>query len=114
MLSLGQMLQSNPPKRNRFYALSGIEEEEEYADVDNGNLLVLFFVNSLLDQGCTLSMFTPLLDNQFDLQPEILHKPFLVSYPIDQSIKDEGVCIEVYAIVESPYVVKLGVIKFKS
>ena len=73
-----------PPKRNRFYVFKGREEQEKSTDVYNSNLLVFFFpVYALLDPGSTLAMVTLFVANQFDLQPEILHKPFLVSYPID-------------------------------
>ena len=68
------------------------EEQENSADVDTGNLLVLsFHVYAILDPGSTLYMVTPLLTNQFDLLPEILHEPFLVSTPIGDSVMDKGV-----------------------
>ena len=95
--------------------MKGREEQENSADVDNGNFLVLsFHVYALVDPGSTLSMVTPLLTNQFDLLPEILHEPFLVSTPIGDSVMAEGVCREVDDIVESPFEIKLGVIRFKS
>ncbi|XP_069146091.1 uncharacterized protein [Solanum lycopersicum] len=55
-----------PPKRNRFYALK-------------------------LDPGFTLSFVTPLVSSKFDLLPEILHGPFLVSTTIGDGIRDERV-----------------------
>ena len=48
-------------------------------------------------------MVTPLVDNQFDLLPEILYEPFLVSTLIRDSVKAEGVCGEVDGIVSSPF-----------
>ena len=81
-----------PPKRNRFYALKGREEQENSTDVDNSNLLVFSFpVYALLDLGSTFYMVNPLVSNQFDLLPEILHEPFLVSTPIGDSVTAEGV-----------------------
>ena len=72
--------------------------------MDNGNLLVIFCAYILLDLGSTLSMFTLLLPNEFDLLPVILHEPFLVSTHIGNNVKAEGVCIEVYGIVSSLFV----------
>ena len=104
-----------PPKRNQLNALKGREEQEKFAVVDNGNLLVFSFpVYALLDLVSTLSMVAPIVANQFDLLPEILHEPFLVSTPIGDIVKAEGVCREVDDIVESPFEIKLGVIRFKS
>ena len=48
-------------------------------------------------------MVTPLVDNQFDLLPEILYELFLVSTLIRDSVKAEGVCGEVDGIVSSPF-----------
>ena len=59
-------------------------------------------------------MVTPFVANQFYILPEILHEPFIVSRPIEDSVLDERVCIEVYDIVASPFEIKLGVIRFKS
>ena len=73
-----------------------------------------FPVYALLEPGSTLSMVTPFVDNQFDLFPEILHKQFLVSTPIGDSVKAEGVCREIDGIVLSPFELKLDVIRFKS
>ena len=63
-------------------------------------------VYALLDPGSTLPMVTPLLANQFDLLPKILHESFLVSTPITDSVMDEGACIEVDGIVASPFEIK--------
>ena len=71
-------------------------------------------VYALLDPGSTLPMVTPLLANQFDLLPEILHEQFLVSTPIGDSVKAEGIRREIDGIVASPFEIKLGVITFKS
>ena len=83
--------------------------------MDNDNLLVFYFpVYALLDPGSTLSMVTFFVANQFDLLSEILHEPFLVSNPMGDSVKAEGVCREVDGIVASLFEIKLGVIRFKS
>ena len=104
-----------PPKRNQLNALKGKEEQEKSTDVDNANSLVFsFLVYALLDQGSTLSVVTPIMDNYFDLLPEILHEQFLVSIPIGESAKAEGVCREVDGIVASPFEIMLGFIRFKS
>ena len=52
--------------------------------------------------------------NQFDLFLEILHETLLVSTPMGDSVKAEGVCGEVDGVVASPFESKLGVIRFKS
>ena len=59
-------------------------------------------------------MVTPFVANQFDLLSEILHEPFLVSTPIADSVKAEGVCTKVDGIDSGPFEIKLGVIRFKS
>ena len=83
--------------------------------MDNSKLLVFSFpVYALLDLGSTLSMVTPFVANQFELLPRILHEPFLVSTPIGDIVKAEGVCREVDGIVASPFEAKLGFIGFKS
>ena len=59
-------------------------------------------------------MVTPFVANQFYILPEILHEPFLVSTPIGDSVKAEGICREIDGIVGSTFEIKLGVIRFKS
>ena len=83
---------AEPLKRNRFYSLKGREEQEKSADVVTGNLHVFYFpMYSFLDPGSTLSFGTPLVASKFDLLPEILHEPFLVSTPIGDIIRAERV-----------------------
>ena len=83
--------------------------------MNNGNLLVFSFpVYALLDQGSTLSMVTLFVSNKFDLLPEIVHEPFLVSTPIGDGVNAKGVYREVHEILASPFKIKLGVIRFKS
>ena len=59
-------------------------------------------------------MVTPLVAYQFDLLLEILQEPFLVSTPIGDSVKAEGIRREIDGIAASPFEIKLGVIRFKS
>ena len=95
--------------------MKGREEQEKSTDVNNGNLLVFSFpVYALLDLGSTLSMVAPIVANQFDLLPEILHEPFLVSTPIGDNVNASGVCREVDGIVANPFEITFGVIRFKS
>ncbi|XP_069150531.1 uncharacterized protein [Solanum lycopersicum] len=54
---------AEPPKRNRFYALKGREEQEKSADVVTGS---------------TLSFVTPLLALTFEILPEVLHDPIVI------------------------------------
>ena len=73
---------AKPPKRSRFYALKGREEQEKSADVVTCKLFVFSLpVYALLDQGSTLYFVTPLVACKFDLLPMILREPFLVSTP---------------------------------
>ena len=39
----------------------------------------------LLDPGATLSFVTPLIEIKFDILPDILHEPFIVSTPVGES-----------------------------
>ena len=52
---------------------------------------ITFPVHELFDPGSTLSFVTPLVASKFDLLPEILHEPFLVSTPIGHNIRAERV-----------------------
>ena len=46
---------------------------------------------TLLDPRSTLYFITPLVASKFELLPEILHEPFLVSTPIGDNNKAERV-----------------------
>ena len=50
-----------------------------------------FLVYPLLDVGSILSFVTPLAASKFNLLPDILHEPFLVSTPIGDSVRVERV-----------------------
>ena len=43
-------------------------------------------VYALLDPGATLSIITTLVAKKFDILPDILHEPFIVSTPVGESI----------------------------
>ena len=74
---------AEPPKRNRFYALKGREEQQKSVDVVTG-MLEVFSTSAytLLDPGSTLSYLTPLLALTFEILPEVLHDPIVVSMPL--------------------------------
>ena len=40
----------------------------------------------LLDPDATLSFFTPQVATNFDILPDILHEPFIVSTPVGESV----------------------------
>ena len=83
---------AEPPRRNRFYTLKGREDQEKLTDVVTGTLHVLNLpVYALLDSRSTLSFVTPLIASRFDMLPEILHDPILVSTPIEDIIRAEKV-----------------------
>ena len=74
-LAIGSNVYS--PKKNRFYALHFMGEQESYPDVLTGMLQVFSIdVYVLLDQGATLSFSTPLIARKFDVLPEIINEPF--------------------------------------
>ena len=66
-----------------FYDLKGREELKKSSDVVTSTLHVFsFLVYALFDLGSTLSFVTPLVASKFDLLPDVLYEPFLVSNPI--------------------------------
>ncbi|XP_069145474.1 uncharacterized protein [Solanum lycopersicum] len=78
---------SDDPKKNRFYTLRSRGEQETSPDLVTGMLKVFSpDVYSLLDPGATLSFVTPLVAKNFDILPDILHEPFIVSTPVDESV----------------------------
>ena len=67
-------------KKNRFYALLYRSEKETSYDVVTGILKVFSIdVYVLLDPGDTLSFVTPLVAKKFNILPDVLHEPFIVS-----------------------------------
>ncbi|XP_049360778.1 uncharacterized protein LOC125825494 [Solanum verrucosum] len=78
---------SNAPKQNRFYALQSRGDQESSPNVVTGMLKVfLIDVYVLLDPGATLSFVTPFVAMQFDMLPEVLLQPFMVSTPVGDSV----------------------------
>ena len=51
-------------------------------------------VYALIDPYSTLSFFTPLVAKKFNILPDILHEPFIVSTPVGESVVAKG-CIEI-------------------
>ena len=75
--------------KNKNYAFKGRGEQEKWADVATAHfLLCSLSVYAYVDPGSTLSFVTPLLSSEFDLLPDIIHEPFLLSTPIADNIKD--------------------------
>ena len=50
-------------------------------------------IYDILDPGATLSFFTPLVAKKFDMSPDILHKPFIVSTSVGESVVAKRVYI---------------------
>ena len=48
-------------------------------------------IYALLDPGSTLSFKTPLLALTFEILPEVLHHPIVVSIPLGENIRTDGV-----------------------
>ena len=49
-------------------------------------------VYALLDFGATLSFVTPLVAKKFDILPDFLHEPFIVSTPVGEFVVAKRVC----------------------
>ena len=72
---------------NHFYALCSSGEQESSPNVVTGMLQVFSIdVYALLDLGSTLSFFTPFVASQFDIFPNILNEPFMVTIPVGDSM----------------------------
>ena len=78
---------SDAPKKNRFYALRSKGEQETSPDVVTG-MLKVFSIDAyaLLDPGATLSFVTPLVAKCFEILPDFLHEPFIVSTLVGDSV----------------------------
>ena len=71
---------SDAPKKKRFYALHSIGEKHTSPDMVTDMFKVLSIdVYALLDPITTLSFVTPLVAKKFDILPDVLHEPFVVS-----------------------------------
>ena len=83
---------SDAPKKNRFYALRSRGEQDTSLDVVNSMLKVFSLdVYPSLDPDATLLFVTPLVDKKFDILPNILHEPFIVSTPMGESVDAKSV-----------------------
>ena len=72
--------------------MKGKEEQEKSADVVTGMIQVLSTsVYALLDPGCTFSFVTPLLALTFEILPEVLHDPIVVSTPLGENVRNDRV-----------------------
>ena len=49
------------------------------------------FVYALLDQGSMLSFVTPLLSLTFDILPDVLHDPIVISTPLGENVRTDRV-----------------------
>ena len=68
------------------------EEQENSVDVVIGMLQVFStFVYALLDPRSTLSFVTPLLSLTFEILPEVLHDPIVVSTPLRENVRIDRV-----------------------
>ena len=92
----GQASYSNEsPKKNHFYALRTRGEKETSYDVVICMLKVFSIdVYALLDPCTTLSFVTSLVAKKFDILPNILHKPFIVSTSVGKSVVEKR-CIQI-------------------
>ena len=78
---------SDAPNKNHFNALHYRGEKETSPDVVTDMLKVLSLdVYALIDPCSTLSFFTPLVAKKFNILPDILHEPFIVSTPVGESV----------------------------
>ena len=78
---------ADPTKRNKFYALKGMEEQEKFVDVVTRMLQVFStFFYSLLDLGYTLSFVTLLLALTFEIFPKVLHDPMVINTPLGENV----------------------------
>ena len=77
----------DPPKNNLFYVLRSRGEQESSPDVVT-SMLRLFDIDvyALLDLGATLYFVTPLIDRMFDILPDILNEPFILTIPVRESV----------------------------
>ena len=84
----GQTSGSNDaPKKNHFCALRSSGEQETTPDAMTDVLKVFSNdVYALFDPGATLSFVTALVAKKFDILPDMLSEPFLVSTPVGASV----------------------------
>ena len=74
---------SDAPKKNVFYALNSMGEQEISPNVMRCMLKVFsIYAFALFDLGATLLSVTPLVATKFEILPNNLHEPFIVSTPV--------------------------------
>ena len=72
--------------------MKGREKQEKSADVVTGMLQVFStFVYNLHYPGSTLSFVTPLLSLTFQMFPEVLHDPIVVSTHLGENVRTDRV-----------------------
>ncbi|TMW89238.1 hypothetical protein EJD97_017461, partial [Solanum chilense] len=74
-------------KKNRFYALRSRGKQDTSPDVV-ADILKVFSIDvyALLDPGATLSFIAFLITKKFDVLPDILNEPIIVSTPEGESV----------------------------
>ena len=78
---------NDAPKKNRFHALRSRGVQETSPDVVIRMLRVFsIHIYSLLDPSATLSFVTPLVAKKFDILPDILNEPFIVTTSVGESV----------------------------
>ena len=78
---------NDAPKKNQFYALRSRGEQEISPDVVT-DMLKVFSINvyDLLNPDATLSFVTPLIAKKFELLPDILNEPFIMTTPVGELV----------------------------
>ncbi|XP_049371080.1 uncharacterized protein LOC125836028 [Solanum verrucosum] len=75
------------PRQNRFYTLQTRHDHTNFPNVVTSMLKVFHFdIYDLFDVGVVLSFVTPYVAMRFDVCPDILLKPFLVSTLVGDSV----------------------------
>ena len=73
----------DPQKNNHFYELHSRGEQESSPDVVTGMVQVFYIdIYPLLDTGAALSFVTHLIARKFDIFPNILNEPFMLTTPV--------------------------------
>ena len=74
-------------EKNRFYALRSRGEQESSPDVLTSMLLVFSIdVYALLYPGAKFCFITPLISWNFDVFPNILNEPFMITTAVDELV----------------------------
>ena len=74
-------------KKNRFYALRSRGEQESSPYVV-ACILQVFSIDfyALLEWSARLYFVTPLIDSNFDILPDVLNEPIIVTNPVGDSV----------------------------